>query len=98
MYVFDALIHNPARTPLSMLYIPDNWQLMLIDHKDSFSTKKDQPIYLGNIRLTIGDQWREILLKIDDGKLRENLGDVLDKKRLAALGSRRDALIKYSNH
>ena len=97
MYVFDALIHNPARTPLSMLYNPDNWQLMLIDHNNSFGTQKDRPTYLKNIRLTIGDQWREALLKIDDGKLRENLGDVLDKKRLAALASRRDALIKHSN-
>ena len=98
MYVYDALIHNPTRTPLSMLYSPDNWQLILIDHKDSFSTKKDRPAYLRNISLVIGDQWREALLAIDDRKLRENLGDVLDKKRLAALASRRDALIKYSNH
>ena len=81
-----------------MLYSPDNWQLMLIDHINSFSTQKDRPTYLKNIRLTIGDQWRKALLEIDDRKLRENLGDVLDKKRLAALGSRRDALIKYSNH
>jgi len=94
MYVFDALIHNPARTPLSMLYSPDNWQLMLVDHTDSFSTQKDRPTYLQNIRLRIGDQWRKALLEIDDGKLRENLGDVLDKKRLAALASRRDTLIK----
>lgn len=97
MYVYDALIHNPARTPATMLYSPDNWQLMLIDHKDSFSTKKDRPAYLRNIRLTIGDQWRKALLEINDGKLRENLGDVLDKKRLAALASRRDALIKVSS-
>ena len=81
-----------------MLYSPDNWQLMLVDHKDSFSTKKELPAYLRNIRLIIGDQWREALLAIDDGKLRKNLGDVLDKKRLAAIASRRDALIKYSNH
>ena len=98
MYVFDALIHNPARTPLSMLYIPDNWQLMLINHQDSFSTQKDRPTYLKNIRLTIGDQWRKALLEIDDDKLRENLRDVLDRKRLAALTSRRDTLIRYSNH
>jgi len=81
-----------------MLYNTDNWQLMLIDHKDAFAAKKDWPNYLGNIRFTIGDQWRNALLEIDDVKLREELGDVLDKKRLAALASRRDALIKYSSH
>ena len=97
MYVFDALIHNPARTPLSMLYSPDDWQLMLVNHENSFSTKKDRPTYLENIELIIGDQWRTALLEIDDEELRKNLGDVLDKRRLAALAKRRDALIEDSN-
>lgn len=96
MYVYDALIHNPVRTPLSMLYSPDNWQLMLVNHGNSFSTEKDRPTYLKNIELTIGDQWRTALLRIDDEKLRTNLGDVLDKRRLTALARRRDALIQDS--
>ncbi len=97
MYVYDALIHNPARTPLSMLYSPDNWQLMLVNHENSFSTKKDRPTYLNNIKLTIGDAWRTALNELSDEKLRVNLGDVLDKRRLAALAKRRDALIKVSD-
>jgi len=97
MYVYDALIHNPARTPLSMLYSPDNWQLMLVNHENSFSTEKGRPTYLKNIELTIGDQWRTALLEIDDERLRKNLGDVLDKRRLSALAKRRDALIEDSN-
>ncbi len=97
MYVYDALIHNPARTPLSMLYSPDNWQLMLVNHENSFSTKKDRPTYLNNIKLTIGDTWRTALNELSDEKLRVNLGDVLDKRRLAALAKRRDALIKVSD-
>jgi len=97
MYVYDALINNPARTPLSMLYSPGNWQLMLVNHENSFSTKKDRPTYLENIELTIGDQWRTALLKIDDGKLSAELGDVLDNRHLSALANRRDALIEDSN-
>jgi len=97
MYVYDALIHNPARTPLSMLYSPDDWQLMLVNHENSFSTKIDRPTYLKNIKLTIGDQWRTALLELNDEKLRTNLGDVLDKRRLTALAKRRDALIEGSN-
>ena len=97
MYVYDALIHNPARTPLSMLYNPDNWQLMLVNHENSFSTKKVRPAYLNNIKLTIGDAWRTALNELSDEKLRVNLGDVLDKRRLAALAKRRDALIKVSD-
>ena len=97
MYVYDALIHNTARTPLSMLYSPDDWQLVLVDHENSFSTKTDRPTYLKNVELIIGDQWRNALLELNDEKLRKNLGDVLDKRRLAALGKRRDALIEESN-
>jgi hypothetical protein len=97
MYVYDALIHNPVRTPLSMLYSPDNWQLMLVNHENSFSTKKDRPTYLNNIKLIIGDEWRTALNELSDEKLRVNLGDVLDKRRLAALAKRRDALIKDSD-
>ena len=97
MYVYDALIHNPVRTPLSMLYSPDNWQLMLVNHENSFSTKKDRPAYLKNVALALGDQWRTALLEIDDERLRAELGDVLDKGRLKALAKRRDALIEGSN-
>ncbi len=97
MYVYDALIHNPARTPLSMLYNPDNWQLMLVNHENSFSTKKDRPAYLENVALALGDQWRTALLELDDERLRAELGDVLDKGRLKALAKRRDALIEGSN-
>ena len=97
MYVYDALIHNPARTPLSMLYSPDDWRLVLVNHENSFSTKEDRPAYLKNIEFTIGDQWRTALLALDDEKLRAELGDVLGKRRLSALAKRRDALIKDSN-
>ncbi len=97
MYVYDALIHNPVRTPLSMLYSPDNWQLMLVNHENSFSTKKDRPAYLKNVALALGDQWRTALVEIDDERLRAELGDVLDKGRLKALAKRRDALIEGSN-
>jgi hypothetical protein len=94
MYVFDALIHNSARTPLSMLYGPDDFQLMLVDHGNSFGKQKDRPAYLGEINLTIGSEWRTALLEINNEELRENLGDVLDKNRLSALAKRRDALLK----
>jgi hypothetical protein len=58
---------------------------LLVNHENSFGTNKERPAYLKNIKLTIGDQWRTALLEIDDKTLRINLGDVLDKRRLAAL-------------
>lgn len=93
MYVFDALIHNPARTPSSMLYSPENWLLILVGHENGFGTAEGRPAYLKDIELAIGDQWRMALLEIDDETLRTNLGDVLDERHLAALSKRRDAML-----
>jgi len=98
MHVFDALIHNTARTPSSMLYSPDDWLLILVDHENSFDVKKGRPAFLENIELAIGDQWRNALLDLDNEALRAELGDVLDDKRLTALAKRRDALVKESIH
>ena len=93
MYVFDALIRNAARTPLSMLYSPDDWLLILVDHENSFSAGTGRPAYQENIELAVGDQWRNALLELNDERLRENLAEVLDERRLLALFERRDALI-----
>jgi hypothetical protein len=93
MHVFDALINNQGRTPLSMLYSPDDWLLILIGHDTSFSTEVERPEYLRDIELTVGDQWRAALAKLDDDTLSTALGGVLDDARLAALARRRDALI-----
>ena len=81
---------------MSMLYGAEDFQLMLVDHKRSFNTKNDRPAYLGRTELSIGREWRNVLLEINDKKLRKTLGDVLDKKRLAALSKRRDVLIADS--
>jgi hypothetical protein len=96
MYVFDALVHNTARTPSSMLYSPDDWLLILVDHEDAFSAELVRPDYLDGVDIVIGDQWRAALLELDNATLRKGLGDVLDERRLSALASRRDALIKGS--
>jgi hypothetical protein len=96
MYVFDALILNSARAPSSMLYSPDDWLLMLVDNENSFSAEAARPAYLKEVELVVGNEWREALLELDDDVLRAKLGDVLDENRLAALGHRRDALVKDS--
>jgi len=97
MYIFDALVHNPTRTPASMLYNPNKWLLMLIGHENSFGVSTGRPTYQENVQLAIGNQWRTALLELDDQKLRSNLSDILDERRLVALIERRDALINYAN-
>jgi len=94
MYVFDALIHNPTRTPSSILYSPDDWLLMLVDHDNSFGTSSGRPAYLRHVELVVGEQWRTALLELDDETVRAELGEVLDEPRLAALAKRRDALVR----
>jgi len=96
MHVFDALILNPSRTPSSMLYSPDDWLLILVDHENSFSADAGRMMYPEEGQFDIGDEWRAVLLELDDEALREELGDVLDDDRLAALDKRRDALTKDS--
>jgi len=96
MNVFDTLIGNFARTPSSMLYNPDDWNLMLVDHENSFGTGIDLPAFSQHIDLVIGDQWRMALTELDDQLLRELLGDAIDENHLAALAKRRDALVGIS--
>jgi hypothetical protein len=96
MRVFDTLINNSARTPSSMVYNPGDLSLMLVDHERSFGADLEQPAYLKDIAPAIGDQWRSALSELNDEALRAELGDVLDDDQLAALGARRDALLKGS--
>ena len=97
MSVFDTLIHNTARTPSTMVYSPDDWSLMLVDHENAFGVQQEWPAYPEGVELSVGDQWRTALQALDNEALRSGLGDVLDERRLSALASRRDALIRGSS-
>ena len=94
MYIFDALIFNIGRNPEFMLYSPDNWQLILMKHDQVFSNSKDRPPYLKNTPLEITSSWVSALSELTDDVLKQELGDVLGKRELSALGKRRDNLIE----
>lgn len=97
MLVFDALVHNVARSPSSMVYDREEWSLMLVDHENAFSSDESLPADLVNVGLIVSDEWRAALNALSDRVLRKELGDVLDKERLRALGKRRDALISLGD-
>jgi len=97
MLVFDALVHNGARSPSSMVYDRDEWSLMLVDHENAFGTDASLPVNLVDVGLIVSDEWRAALHELSDKVLRKALGDALDKERLQALGQRRDALISLGN-
>ena len=94
MYIFDALVHNEGRAPYSMTYSPESWQLLLVGHANAFGTKRRIPKYLGNVSLEFTTAWVEALTSLSDEKMTESLGDVLDNRRLKALGKRRDVLLE----
>ena len=83
-----------------MLYSVDNWQLILTEHKNTFSTKRGFPKHVANMeaqsgkKLKIGGGWKKALAELTDDYLNEELGDVLDKNRIKAIARRRDDLVK----
>jgi hypothetical protein len=93
MYVFDALAHTAARKPQGMLYNPGNWQLMLTGHGEAFGAKNARPAWLKDAPLEVGKGWEDALRAMNDGVVDAEFGDVLDKRSLAALKKRRDALL-----
>jgi hypothetical protein len=96
MRVFDSLIGIPMRTPSSMLYSPEDWLLMLVDHERAFDTGLGRPADANETELRVGDQWRSRLQELSNEILQKELGDVLDSGRQKTLQQRRDTLIRYS--
>lgn len=93
MYIFDALVYNPGRGPTNMVYSTNNWQLMLAGSANTFDKQRGRPSYLQDVQLDIGKPWLSALSALTDERLSEELGDVLDKRRLSSLEKRRDSLI-----
>ncbi|MGB5511447.1 MAG: hypothetical protein WBM87_07035, partial [Woeseiaceae bacterium] len=93
MRVFDKLIYNEGRSQQRMLYDPATWTLMLMEHDRAFAARKGSPKYLRESPLEIAAGWQNALARLDDTVLEETLGDVLDKRRVRALGQRRDELL-----
>lgn len=97
MIVFDALVANGGRTPSTILFDPDSWQLMLVDHQGAFSPAAELPAYLEGVELQIGREWLDALRALSDEVLLRELADALDERRRLALAQRRDALIALGN-
>jgi hypothetical protein len=96
MYVFDVLIYNEGRSMQRMVYDARTWRLMLIEHELAFARRKGRPRHLKDAPIEISDGWRHALAGLTDEVLAENFGDVLDKRRLKALGVRRNELLAAS--
>jgi len=91
--VFDTLIGNNARTAESMRYDTASFQLMLVGHDRAFPTSAAAPARYKDVPLKMGPSWKAALTSLSDEMLQQQLGDVLDQRRLKALGERRDLLL-----
>jgi len=96
MYVFDSLIYNEARSPERIRYSVDNFQLILVGHDDALSTGRGRPPILRDVQLDITASWTEALASLDEDRLIETLGDVMDERRIRALLRRRDELLEQN--
>ena len=92
MFVWDALTYNEGRAGPSILYSLDFWRLMLVGHRDAFSTRKGVPARLKNVPYEVGQAWKDAASELSEESLTIALGDVLDKKRIRALVARAEAL------
>lgn len=96
MYVFDVLIYNEGRSQQRMLYDPADWRLMLSEHDRAFANKNGRPKHLKGVSLDVSDGWKQALTRLTDESLAQNISDVMDGRRLKALGARRDELLASS--
>ena len=93
MYVFDVLVHNEGRSQHRMMYDKSSWRLILSEHDRTFSSRKGRPPHLKKAPISVSVGWKNALTELTDELLVETFSDVLDKKRLRALQSRRDELL-----
>jgi hypothetical protein len=93
MYIFDVLIYNERRTRGRIMYDKSTWQLILSEHNRAFASKKGRPKQLKNSNLTVSAGWKSALGDLTDEVLQETFSDVLDKRRLRSLATRRDQLL-----
>lgn len=93
MYAFDVLVYNEGRSPNRILYDTSSWRLILSEHELAFSSKKGRPRHLKKAPVAVSIGWNNALHELTDEVLDESLADVLDKRRLQALKSRRDELL-----
>ena len=89
MYLFDVFVFNEGRTLQRMLYDTRNWALVLIEHGNAFGTRSGRPRHLEAAPIEVTDGWREALSELSDDVLTEQLGDVLNSRRIRALADER---------
>ena len=94
MHIFDWLIFNDDRNTGNRLYDKDNGFLWLIDHSRAFRSKTNLPEYTRSAPKYLSPGFKARLEKLNSEGLHQLLGDILHKKQISALLTRRDKILK----
>ena len=98
MYLFDLLTANAGRSVANVLYSNDDWTLRLTGHGLAFDRAGRLSPALPDDAITLAPGVAAALRRLDEGGLEAALGEYLDKRRIRALLSRRDAILqKFSD-
>jgi hypothetical protein len=96
LYVWDALVGNPARTEASLAWTRADWLLLAVSHGEAFGTGSTLPDWLQGRRLDVGPTLCRRLAALDAATLERELGALLDSRRRRALLARRDRILHGS--
>lgn len=93
MDAFDALIYNVDRNLGNIMYIQDDWSLVLIDHSRGFRLDRGYPGAISG-EPRIPHELAERFALLDEESLDELLSDLLHRDQIRALLRRRDEILE----
>ncbi|MEJ2603867.1 MAG: metallophosphoesterase [Gammaproteobacteria bacterium] len=93
MYAFDLLIAK-QRAGTHIVYDRDNWTLRLTGHGDAFGRDRKLPRGIREDAVKLPSGLEEALRALDEDAVRSALGGYLDGRRVDAILSRRDDLLR----
>ncbi len=93
MYILDAMIYNVDRNFTNVLVRPESDDLFLIDHSRAFRIIKKLPSLKEQRNIPVPDSVARGLRTLEVEKLESELGDLLSKRQIRAIDSRRKLLV-----
>ena len=94
MQVFDVLANLPRRSAAEVHYDSSTWQLLLAPNTRAFASRRPDAKAVRQLEDLGVSNWKLMLQKLDDDTINSEFSDVLDRRRLKALRSRRDQLLR----
>ncbi len=94
MYILDAMIYNVDRNFTNVLVRPENDDLFLIDHSRAFRVNKKLPSLKEERDIPVPESVARQLRTLEIERLEAELGDLLSKRQIRAIDSRRKLLVK----